>query len=185
MNIETIISDVKSKVSPYASKGQAVADVSLKTLKRANGLVLSGVQTVFSTQKTAGKGLLTEAQKTFDKAKADGFAAVAAAPASYLPKGKPFLDACSESISAVNKTTGDVIEAVMKGYAQASAKVSGKPVAKKKTARAASPRKRVAARKVTGKSAPTTAAAPAAKPKTTRARPKPKAAAETPATPSA
>lgn len=158
MDIQTLLKDMRGKVEPYVAKGQVVAGISLSTLKQANGVVMDGMQTVIKSQMSAGKSILGAAQKSFEKVKADGIAAVVAAPSAYLPESRKYVfGACQNTFTAVNKTGGKVAEIVKKGYATAAAKVAGKPE------RATAGRKRS-----TRKAAPKTAAA--RKPKSPAAR---------------
>ena len=126
MNVETIVSDVKGAVEPYVAKGQDVVTVSFETLKQANAIVVEGVQDLLKTNVDAGKDLLSAAQSSFEKAKADGLKAVAAKPIEYFPAGKDVVIAAyKDSLSIVTKAGEELVGLVKKGFGDVSAKLSG------------------------------------------------------------
>lgn len=126
MNVETIVSDVKGAVEPYMAKGQDVVTVSFETLRQANAIVIEGVQDLFKTNVDAGKGLLSAAQASFEKARADGLKAIATKPVEYFPVGKDVVIAAyKDSLSIVTKTGEELVDLVKKGYEDVSAKLSG------------------------------------------------------------
>jgi hypothetical protein len=142
MGVQTIVNDVKGRVEPLVSRGQEVVSVSVDTLIKANDLILSGVQTVVQTQIEAGKDLFAAAQSSFEKAKTAGIKAVASSPADYLPEGRErVVSAYNDTLSAVNKTSDDVVKVVKKGYASVAAQIKGGPVAAPKRAAAKTVRK--------------------------------------------
>lgn len=126
MNVETIVSDVKGAVEPYVAKGQDVVTLSFETLKQANSIVVEGVQELLKTNVDAGKDLLSAAQTSFEKARADGLKAVAAKPVDYFPAGKDVVIAAyKDSFSIVTKTGEELYGVVKKGFEDVTAKLSG------------------------------------------------------------
>lgn len=139
MNVETIVNDVKGRVEPILeqgqdilAQGQEVVLAGFETLKSANAIVVESVQMLVKTQVEAGKDLITEAQSSFEKAKTDGFKAVAADPIAYLPESKErLLSAYNDSIAVVSKTGDELAKTFKQGYQTISAKITGEPVVKK------------------------------------------------------
>lgn len=128
MNVESIVADVKGRVEPLVAKGQEVVTLSFGTLKEANGLVSDSVQTLFKTQYSAGKDLISAAQASFEKAKTDGLKAVISSPITYLPEGREKLfGVYHESISMVTKTGEELAKLARKGYGDVSKTLSGTP----------------------------------------------------------
>lgn len=133
MNVDTIVKDVKGRVEPYVAKGQEVVSVSVDTLKQANSVVVDGVQSLVKTQVEAGKDLLAAVQTSFNKVKADGIKAVAAAPIEYLPDGRErVLSAYNDSVTVVTKAGDQVAKIVKKGFSTVSGTLSGRAAAKVK-----------------------------------------------------
>ncbi len=147
MDVQTIVNDVKGRVEPYVAKGQEVVTLSVDTLKKANGIVAEGVQTLVKTQVGASKDLFAAVQTSFDKAKTAGIKAVAASPIEYLPEGRELvISAYNDTVTLVSKTSGEVAKVVKAGFESVSASFGGsaKPAAKKaprKTARKAATKK--------------------------------------------
>ena len=145
MNFETIVKDVQGQVEPIIEKGQELLEngqeavlAGFETLKTANGIVFTGVQTLVKTQVEAGKDLFALAQTSFEKAKTDGIKAVAADPVAYLPEGKDrVISAYNDSLSVVTKTSDKLAKTFVKGYETVSAKLAGEVVSVKKATRTA------------------------------------------------
>lgn len=134
MNVETLVNDVKARTDVVVTRGQEVLEAGFETLKAANAIVVDGVQTLVQTQVAAGKELIELAQASLEKAKTDGIKAVAANPVAYLPEGKDtVLEAYSESVATVTKTGDQLAKTFKGGYKTISAKLAGKPAAKKAT----------------------------------------------------
>lgn len=154
MNFETLVKDVQKQVEPIIEQGQELLaqgqDVVLagfETLKTANGIVVSGVQTLVKTHVEAGKDLIEAAQTSFEKAKADGIKAVAADPISYLPEGKErVISAYNDTVTVVTKTSDKLAKTFKSGYSTISAKIAGEPVPARKKAAARKPAARKTAR---------------------------------------
>lgn len=153
MDVQTIVNDVKGRVEPLMSKGQAVVNVSAETLKKANGVLVSGVQSLLKTQVAAGKDLLAAAQSSFEKARKDGLKAVAASPIKYLPDGNErVLSAYNDTVTLMSKTGGELAKVVRQGFdsvsdklgAAATAPKPGRKRAARKTANKAGARKSAA-----------------------------------------
>lgn len=126
MNVETIITDVKTRGEVVVARGQEVVESGFETLKAANAIVVEGVKTLLDTNVAAGKDLLAVAQTSFTKAKADGVKAVAANPVAYLPEGKDrVVAAYNDSVAVVTKTSDELVKTLKQGYEVISAKIAG------------------------------------------------------------
>lgn len=147
MNVQTMVKDMKGRVEPYVAKGQEVVTMSADTLKKANGVLLSGVQSLVKAQVEAGKDFFASTQKSFEKAKSDGIKAVAASPIKYLPEREPVLAAYSDTLSVVTKTSGELAKLVKQGFEQVSNKLTAGSTPNKASSMHAKPRGRKAARK--------------------------------------
>lgn len=135
MNVETIVNDVKGRVEPIVAKGQDLVFTGFETLKSVNSIVLDGVSSLVQTHVQAGKDLFAVAQTSFEKARVDGFKAVAADPIAYLPEGKDrVISAYNDTVTVVSKTSDKVLKTVKTGYTSISAKLGGAPVRKAKPA---------------------------------------------------
>lgn len=126
MNVETIVSDVKTRADVVVTRGQEVVEAGLETLKAANAIVVESVQTLVETNVTVTKELLGLAQASFEKVKADGIKAVAANPVAYLPEGKGVVvSAYTDSLSVVTKAGGDLAKTFKQGFEVITAKAQG------------------------------------------------------------
>ncbi|HEY0916293.1 MAG TPA: phasin family protein [Solimonas sp.] len=129
MNVETIITDVKTRGEVVVARGQDVVESSFETLKAANAIVVEGVKSLLDTNVAAGKDLLAVAQTSFSKAKTDGVKAVAANPVAYLPEGKDrVVAAYTDSVAVVTKTSDELVKTIKAGYETISAKIAGEEV---------------------------------------------------------
>lgn len=145
MNFDTIIKDVQTQVEPILEKGQELLEQGqdavlsgFETLKTANGIVVTGVQNLVKTQVEAGKDLFALAQTSFEKAKTDGFKAVAADPIAYLPEGKDrVISAYNDSLTLVTKTGDKLAKTFKNGYESFVAELNGETVTPKKATRTA------------------------------------------------
>lgn len=150
MKFDTVVNDVKDVLEDAGSRAQGAAEVSLKTLKQANEIVIAGVQDVVEVQAEAGKALIEAGKASLEKAKSAGLVAVAQSPIEYLPETKDtVVSAFDESLKIATKTGEQLAKVFKTGYSNAAKKISGRPV--KKTVR-----------KVARKAAKTTEAAVAA-----------------------
>ena len=130
MNVETIITDVKTRGEVVVARGQEVVESGFETLKAANAIVVEGVKTLVDTNVAAGKDLLAVAQTSLSKAKTDGVKAVAQNPVAYLPEGKDrVLAAYNDSVAGVTKTSDELVKTIKAGYETISAKIAGEEVA--------------------------------------------------------
>lgn len=132
MNVETLVSDVKTRADVVVTRGQEVIEAGVDTLKAANAIIVDGVQTLVQTQVAAGKELIELAQASFEKARTDGVKAVAANPIAYLPEGKDtFVGAYNDSVKTVSKTGDKLAKTFTNGFETMTAKLNGqKPAAK-------------------------------------------------------
>lgn len=143
MNFEKAVNEVKGRLETVGERGQGVAKVSIKTIKAANDVVLTGVQGLVETHTEAAKDLYSAGKQSLDKAVADGLLAVVKAPIEYLPEGREtIVDAFNDTVTVVTKTGEKLVKVVKTGYGDVVATVNGKPVRKarkpaRKTARKA------------------------------------------------
>lgn len=155
MNLESVMSDVKAKVGVVQTRAQDVADVSVDTFKQAGDIVVTGVQGLMKTSTDAATELFSFGKASFEKAKADGLAAVVSNPMVYMPEGRErIIVAFNDGKTTVFKTSEELSKVLKTGYESVSAKIIGasaseppKPAAKKVAA------KKTAAKKVAAKKA--------------------------------
>lgn len=140
MNLETVMSDVKSKFTVVQSTAQDLAGVSVDTFKQASGAVVGGVQVLVKTHSETANELFAAGKASFEKAKADGISAVVSNPMSYLPEGRERLTLVfNDTLTTFTKTGEDLAKILKSGYGTASAKIVGETSSKPK--KAAAPRK--------------------------------------------
>lgn len=136
MTFDKAVKEVQETLETVGERSQDVAKVSLKTLKAANEIVISGVQDIVTAQTAAAKDLYTASKQSFDKAVADGLVAVVKSPIDYVPEGKDtIVGAFNETVDTVAKTGEKLAKVVKTGYADVAATIQGK--AKKVRARKA------------------------------------------------
>lgn len=133
MNFETVVEEVKGGFELVSSRAQGAAEASYETLKKANTVVIGGVQGLVKTHTEAGKALLDAGLSSFDKAKTDGLMAVVANPIVYLPAGKDtIVDAFSDTVTTFTKTGEKLVKVIVTGYETIANEIAGiKPVKKK------------------------------------------------------
>ncbi len=91
-----------------------------------NAIVVDGVQELVQTQVAAGKELVSLAQASFEKARADGIKAVAANPIAYIPEGKTTVVAVyNDSLATVTKTSEQLAKTVTSSFETITAKING------------------------------------------------------------
>ncbi|MEQ9011229.1 phasin family protein [Algiphilus sp.] len=155
MNFETVVNDVKTRVEDVSNRAQNVAELSLETAKKANGIVVPTMQNIFEKQTSAARELFESGRTSFIKVRNDGLKAVAANPADYLPAGRTVVvDAFSASVDLTTKAGTELAEVLRKAYEDALASINGKKVAKpaaKKTARKASSARKTASKSTAAK----------------------------------
>ncbi len=132
MNVETIVSDVKTRADVVVTRGQDAVEAGYETLKAANAIIVDGVQTLVQTNVAAGKELVELTQASLEKAKTDGLKAVASNPVAYLPEGKTtVVNAYTDSLSTVSKTSDQLAKTFKSGFNTITATINGdKPAAK-------------------------------------------------------
>ncbi|MBY8966301.1 phasin family protein [Algiphilus sp.] len=162
MNFETVVNDVKTRVEDVSNRAQNVAELSLETAKKANGIVVPTMQNIFEKQTSAARELFESGRTSFIKVRNDGLKAVAANPADYLPAGRTVVvDAFSASVDLTTKAGTELAEVLRKAYEDALASINGKKVAKpaaKKTARKASSARKTASKSTAAKKSAATKA---------------------------
>lgn len=148
MTFEKAVKEVQGRLETVGERSQDVAKVSLKTLKAANEIVISGVQDIVTAQAAAAKDLFNAGKQSLDKAVAAGLVAVVKSPIEYLPEGKDtIVGAINETVETITKTGEKLVKVAKNGYEGVAASLQGK-----RTARAT-------ARKAVRKTAATAAAA--------------------------
>jgi hypothetical protein len=110
MNLQSVVSDVKTRVDSLTTQGQELAKVLPGTFKQANEILVSGVQTLVKKETSSAKGIFEAAKAGFEKAKTDGLKAVVADPVSYLPEKKQFVSAFNDTVEVVTKTGDDLYQ---------------------------------------------------------------------------
>ncbi len=132
MSLQTVVDDVKGRVETLTTQGQKVAQISFDTLKQTGEIAADKFQALVKTQSEAAKEIYTEAKAGFDKAVADGFKAVAAAPVSYLPAKDKFVTVYNETVTLVSTTSDELYKALKAGFDSIQAEIKGEaPVVKK------------------------------------------------------
>lgn len=148
MDIQAVVNEAKGRLETVGTTAQGVAEISLKTLKQANEIVIGNVQDLFKAHSETAKSLFDSAKAGFDKAVADGLKAVAADPVAYLPAGRDQLVAAfSETKTVVVKTGEELAKVIKSGYQKAAAKINGQPVKAKRTVKKTAKRAGTAAKR--------------------------------------
>jgi len=131
MTFEKAVKEVQGRLETVGERSQDVAKVSLKTLKTANEIVISGVQDIVTAQTAAAKDLYAASKQSFDKAVAAGLVAVVKSPVEYLPDGKDtIVGAFNETVDTVAKTGEKLVKVVKTGYEDVAKTLQGKPLKK-------------------------------------------------------
>jgi hypothetical protein len=137
MNFEKAVKEVQGTLETVGERSQDVAKVSLKTLKAANQIVVTGVQDVVALQTAAAKDLYTASKHSFDKAVAAGLVAVVKAPVDYIPEGREtIVGAFNDTVETVTKTGEKLVKVAKSGYEGISASIQGKRTRKAATKKA-------------------------------------------------
>lgn len=127
MTFEKAVKEVQGRLETVGERSQDVAKVSLKTLKAANEIVISGVQDIVTAQAAAAKDLYAAGKQSFDKAVAAGLVAVVKRPVAYIPEGKDtIVGAFNETVETVAKTGEKLVKVVKTGYEGVAASIQGK-----------------------------------------------------------
>jgi nitrogen-specific signal transduction histidine kinase len=137
MNIEKAVTEVKDRFEVVGQRAEKVAKTSLQTLKKANGIVVDGIQDLVQTQTEAAQALFEAGKESFEKARTDGLVAVASSPIEYLPEGRDtIVEAFNDSVVVVTKTGEKLVKVVKAGYETAALQIQGKPARKPKAKKA-------------------------------------------------
>ncbi len=132
MNFETVVEDVKGGFELVSSRAQGAAEASFETLKKANGIVVGGVQGLVKTHTEAGKALYDAGVASFGKAKTDGLMAVVTNPIVYLPAGKDtIVEAIEDTVDTFAKTGEKLVKVIVAGYETIAAEITGEKLVKK------------------------------------------------------
>ena len=128
---ETVTKDVTDTLETVGERSQGVAKVSLKHIKAANEIVISGVQDIVTAQTAAAKDLYSVSKQSFDKAVAAGLVAVVKAPVEYIPDGRDtLLGAFNETVETITKTGEKLVKVAKNSYTDLSLTIQGKPLRK-------------------------------------------------------
>lgn len=146
MNLQTVVSDVKTRVDSLTAHGQEIAKALPGTFKQANEILVSGVQTLVKTETTNAKDLLETVKAGLEKAKTDGLKAVVADPVSYLPEKDKFVSAFNDTVELVTKTGDELYQTLKSGFVPAAPKKAAHHAAKKPAAKKARAPKKAAAK---------------------------------------
>jgi hypothetical protein len=152
MSLQTVVDDVKGRVETLTNQGQKVAQISFDTLKHTGEIAADKFQALVKTQSEAAKGIYADAKAGFDKAFADGFKAVAAAPVSYLPPKDKFVTVYNETVTLVSTTGDELYKALKSGFDSIQAEIKGEAAPVKKV-KAAAKKATGAAKKAAAKAA--------------------------------
>jgi hypothetical protein len=131
MSLQTVVDDVKVRVESLTAQGQKLAQISLDTLKQANGIVADKFQALVSTQTDAAKELFASAKSGLEKARVDGIKAVASAPISYLPPKDKLVTVFNDTVTLISGTSEELYHTFKSGFGTAKNELTGKPVTKK------------------------------------------------------
>lgn len=141
MDFETVVTDVKGRFETVSAQAQDVAKLGVNTFKASTDVVVAGVQDLVKSNSGVAKHLVDAGKTSFEKAKADGFVAVASNPVEYLPQGRnEVVSAFNSSVTLVSKTGEKLVKVLKGGVNDISVTISGKPSVKrtvKKTATSA------------------------------------------------
>jgi len=116
MNLQSVVSDVRNRFDQLTSQGQEVVKTLPITLKHANDVLVSGVQTLVKTDTETAMDLYSAALAGFEKAKADGIKAVVSNPVDYLPPSDKLVMALSETVTIVSKTGDDLYKTLKASF---------------------------------------------------------------------
>lgn len=152
MSLQTVVDDVKGRVETLTSQGQKVAQISLDTIKQANGIVVDKVQALVKAETEAAKELFSIAKASLDKARADGFKAVTAAPISYLPPKDKFVTVYTDTVTLLSSAGDEVYQALKTGFSSIQGELKGESVTVKKV-KSATKKVASAAKKAASKAA--------------------------------
>ena len=128
---ETVTEEVQDRLETVGTRSQKVANVSFKTLKAANEIVIEGVQDIVTAQTAAAKDLYATTKESFEKAVAAGLVAVAKKPVEYLPDGREtIVGAFNETVETLTKTGEKLVKVAKAGYEDVTLTIQGKPLKK-------------------------------------------------------
>jgi hypothetical protein len=131
MTFEKAVKEVQGRLETVGERSQNVAKVSVKTLKAANEIVISGVQNIVTAQAAAAKDLFSAGKQSLDKAVAAGLVAVVKSPVEYIPDGREtIVGAFNETVETVTKTGQKLVKVAKSGYEGVAASIQGKRTAR-------------------------------------------------------
>jgi|GEM_PF-595214 len=139
MNIQNIVSDVRSRVETAGRNYQDAFKAYVDAQRKAVGVVTKNGQTLANTEIGAAKNVFAAARASFDKARNDGVRKVARNPQTYVPNGRDqIVSAYKDTIDLLVRTGTELTDVVSNGYKSVLDKLGNVPAKSKKTARSAS-----------------------------------------------
>jgi len=177
MNVQAIVSDVRSRVATAGQQSQDAFSAYVDAQRKALNVVTRNGQTLANTEIGAAKNVFAAARASFDQARKDGVRQVAQKPQAYVPNGRAqIVSAYKDTIDLLVKTSSELTDVVSGGYKSVLDKLTAKPTkakAKKTTAKNTPAKKTTAAKSGTTGAKKTASSAQkttAAKRKTTTTR---------------
>lgn len=153
MSLQTVVDDVKGRVETLTSQGQKVAQISLDVIKQANGIVVDKFQALVKVETDAAKELFTVAKASLDKARADGFKAVTAAPISYLPPKDKFVTVYTDTVTLLSSAGDEVYKTLKSGFTSIQGELKGESAEVVKKVKSTAKKAATAAKKAAAKAA--------------------------------
>jgi hypothetical protein len=153
MSLQTVVDDVKGRVETLTSQGQKVAQISLDTIKQANGIVVDKFQALVKVETDAAKELFTVAKASLEKARADGFKAVTAAPISYLPPKDKFVTVYTDTVTLLSSAGDEVYKTLKSGFSSIQGELKGESAEVVKKVKSTAKKAATAAKKAAAKAA--------------------------------
>lgn len=154
MNIQNIVSDVRSRVESAGRNYQDAFKAYVDAQRKAVGVVTKNGQTLANTEIGAAKNVFAAARASFDKARADGVRKVARNPHTYVPNGRDqIVSAYKDTIDLLVRTGTELTDVVSNGYKSVLGKLGTAPTKPKKAGRRTASAASSAAKKTPSKTA--------------------------------
>lgn len=117
MKIQTIVSDMRSRVETAGKQYQGVLKAYVSAQREALTVVTRNGQTLANTEIGAAKNVFAAARASFDKARKDGVRKVASNPQAYVPNGRDqIVSAYKDAINLLLKAGNELTGVVSNGY---------------------------------------------------------------------
>lgn len=114
MSIQTVVGDIKSRITSLTTQGQDLVKTLPDKFKQARPIVVEQFDVLVKTETASAKDIYASSKAGFDKAKVDGIKAVLAKPIEYLPPKGKFYSVFNDTVDIFSKT-GDELYKVLKG----------------------------------------------------------------------